>query len=41
MGSLDFDRLMERLSGFFRYMTASISPVENGVLTRMTLTLGQ
>jgi hypothetical protein len=41
MGSLDYERLMERLSQFLRYMTASISPRDSGTLLRFTLTLGQ
>ena len=35
------ERLMDRLSQFFRYMTASISARDNGTLMRVTLTLGQ
>lgn len=41
MGSLDFDRLMERLTRLLRHMTSSVQIVENGALLRVTLTLGQ
>ena len=41
MASLDFDRLMERLSAFFGYMTGSARPIGDGSLVRLTLTLGQ
>lgn len=41
MASLDFDRLMTRLSQFLRYATTSISTPEDGTVIRFTLTLGQ
>lgn len=41
MASLDYERLMARLTQLLRHMTASVRIAENEALIRMTLTLGQ